>query len=685
MTDELDLRALFDQEATVLLERLSQGALELEDRPDDAELVASLFRAAHTLKGSAALVELHPIARTAHALEDLLQAVRSGTIDPTTAVVDAVLDTVDAVREAIPRLMTGADPGPAPDAAAARVRAVLEGTAMPPAAAPPPAAPPLAAPGPDDPEPDPPAAPDHGGEETIAVPLSRLDRLVRLAGEGRTARLRLAAALGEHATDPEVDAALVDLERALGALQRQTLQARMVTFERIAEPLRRGVRDVARATGKEVDYALDGEGVELDRGVLDALREPLLHLVRNAVDHGIEPPGERVAAGKAPSGTLRIAARRRGADLVVEVRDDGRGLDPDALRARLPGAAGLSDAAVVERLFEPGVSTATAVTDLSGRGVGLDAVRTALQRVRGTVRAAGEPGRGTTFTLTVPVTLAVVRCLLVATGGERYAIPSHAVSTVVEASADALVGLEGGRAVWVGGDVVPVAELHDAVGAAPSGASAQAVVLATGGRRLALRVDALLGQRDVTVQELGRALGRVELVAGASIDADGSVLLVLDPVALAARAGALRAPAAPSTPADAAPSRAAAGATVLVVDDALTVRELQRAILERAGYAVLLAEDGEAALRVLDRERPDLVLTDVEMPRLDGFGLVEMIRGRADLAGMPVLIVSSRDDEADRRRGLEAGADGYIVKQAFDEPTLLGWVGRMLGTEDLPA
>ncbi len=679
MTD-LDLRPIFAGEAATLLERLSQGALTLEESGDDPDQLASLFRAAHTLKGSAALVGFDEIAATAHELEDLLAKVRVGAMAPSAAVVDAVLATVDAIREATDRLMAGQDAGPLPAEAARRVRAVLEGTAAPPRAAPappPPAPPPVPAP--------PQSVP---AEETIAVPLSRLNRLVRLAGEARTARLRLEGAVGpEVAQDPDVDAAFADLERTLAELQRQTLESRMVTLDRIAEPLRRAVRDIARATGKEVDYALEGERVELDRGVLDALREPLLHLVRNAVDHGIEPPSERVGSGKPPAGRVRVVARRRGPDLVVEVTDDGRGLDPARLREKLTNADHLTDAQLVDRLFEPGVSTAEQVTDVSGRGVGLDAVRSALARVRGTVRAHGTPGQGTTFTLTVPVTLALLRCLLVRAGTERYALPAHAIATVTEAGTDALVGLEGGRAVWAGGDIVPVADLATAVGAPDAGAGEHAVVLVSGGRRLALRVDELLGQRDLTVQELGRALGRVDLVAGASIEADGSVLLVLDPVTLAVRASAGRPAAAGAAPGDAGDGAApgTAGApTVLVVDDALTVRELQRSILERAGYRVVVAADGEAALAALGRGRADLVLTDIEMPKLDGFELVEAIRARPELASMPVLIVSSLADEAARRRGMEAGADGYIVKQAFDEATLLAAVSRVLGEERVP-
>lgn len=737
--NEAELRMLFAQEADILLAQLSSGALELEQGTASPADIDRLFRSAHTLKGSAALVGLHEVSTVTHALEDLLEPLRAGELAPSPDIVDVILDTVDALRIAIPRLLAGEPIGVVDPQLVARLTAAA-GRELPDAPRAPvvpsvPVRPPLAEPSaPPAPIPDPPFAgsgppgpmeeplaryipppPPRPGfvpppapkappfsepplvvdpgsteattgpavpVETVAVPLERLDRLVRLAGEARTARLRVAGAVGpEPAADPDVEAAFADLDRALETLQLQLLQARMITLAAVAEPLQRAVRDVARASGKAVDYALEGERVELDRGVLDALREPLLHLVRNAVDHGIEPAEERVAAGKPPTGTVRVHATRRGQALQLRVTDDGRGPDPERIRRKL-GAPQLTDAEALDRLFAPGVSTAETVTAVSGRGVGLDVVRTAVERVRGTVEASGVPGEGTTFTIAVPVSLAVVRCLLVRAGGEHYAIPGHAVSTIVEAQAEALVGLEGGAAVWVGGDIVPLTPLARLLGGTGTrpGADGPAVVIVSGTRRQAVRVDELLGQRDVTLQSLGDVLPANDLIAGASIEADGSVLLVLDPATLMARAtdrrgrggdGSTATPAVrPATPEP---------ATILVVEDALTVRELQRSILERAGYTVVTAADGRLGLAALADLRPDLVLTDIEMPNLDGFGLIEAIRAQPQLASVPVLIMSSREDPEDRARGLQVGADGYIVKQAFDEATLLAAVRRMLG------
>lgn len=637
-----DLRSLFAAEASGQLDRLGDGALALERGEADPELVAALFRDAHTLKSSSALVGLPEISTVAHALEDVLGELRAGRRPADAEVVQAILDATDRIRA----LMAGdraAEDAPAPVPA-------------------------------EEPEP---SAPD----DTITVALGRLDRLVRTSGEAVAQLLRLREQVRHAlADDPDAEATLLALERSLGVLRDQALGARMTSFAAVAAPLRRAVRDVAAARGRTIGYELEGERVEIDRAILDALREPLLHLVRNAADHGIEDPQARRAAGKPETGTVRVRAVRRGPEVVITVRDDGAGLDLDALRAAA-GAPDLDDAQAAELVFRPGLSTAAALTDVSGRGVGLDAVRVGVEALRGRVRVSTERGHGTTFRIVVPITLAVLPCVVVAAGGERYALPTHATVTLVEEPAAARVGLEGGSAVWVGGEIVPLVELTAIVGGTGAG-TGPALVLGVGDRgRCALRVDAVEGQRDLTVSELGGVLPRSALVAGASIEPDGSVLLVLDPLAIGERlrraggpppAGADEPPSGPAAPARPAPG-------VLVVDDALTVRELQRSILRRAGYEVRTAVDGRDALALLAEERPDLVVTDVEMPGLDGLGLTRAIRATPALASLPVLMVTSRASPEDRRLGLEAGADAYLVKQDFDEAQLLAAVRRLLG------
>jgi two-component system chemotaxis sensor kinase CheA len=528
-------------------------------------------------------------------------------------------------------------------------------------AAEPEAAPPRA------PLPPPPAATPAG--EAIPVPVASLDDLVRLVGESAAALLRIGRLIEDELGDEpgNVDE-YRELSHVLSELRERTMRARMVSVATIAGPLRRGVRDISRSTGKRVRWELLGEQTVLDRHVLEQLREPLVALVRNAVDHGIEAPDERVAQGKPREGVVRVHATQAGGDVLIAVSDDGRGIDVERVRAQ----AG-EDADAFRAIFSPGVSTARAVTGVSGRGVGLDSVRTAVEQLRGRIEVRSQPGRGTEFLISVPMTLAVLRCLLVRAGEHQYALPMHSTTTAREANGDGVVSVDGRPALLLDGEPVRLLPLAAALGLGDGAPfRGPAVILSTASGRHAFGVDELLGQRDVVVKDVGRVLGRLPLVAGASVEPDGSIMLVLDPEGLIAGASDAPAPA-PVARADGGPERAA---RILVVDDALTIRELQRSILERAGYDVAVAADGEDALRRLAEHRPDLVLTDIEMPRLDGFALTEAIRARDDAT--PVLILTSRAAEEDRRRGLEAGADGYLVKSAFDAGALLEAVEDLL-------
>jgi two-component system chemotaxis sensor kinase CheA len=523
--------------------------------------------------------------------------------------------------------------------------------------------------------------------------VERLDELVRLVGEASAAALRI----GRLATDQlEAEPAgvpeLHELTRALERLQERTLQARMVPFGTIAEPLRRAVRDLARSLGRSVELELRGQETELDRGVLEQVADPLLHLVRNAIDHGIEPPEARLAAGKPAHGTVRVHAMPLGSEVVVTVADDGRGIDLERVRERAGASGdsldGVGDEEALYAIFRSGLSTAATVSEVSGRGVGLDVVRTSLAAVRGRVEVHSEPGAGSEFRLSVPITLAVLPCLLVETaGGRRFAIPMHSVVSA-EAAGGAEDWVEGQAVIRVRDQILPVSDLAVTLdGTTPTEARAgdrPAVVVASMTRRHAFRVDALLGQRNLVVKDLGRLLPRLDLLAGAALEPDGAILLVLDVSGLVDRArwirSAARSTGDPRASAAPAASPAPAGPpSVLVVDDTAVVRELERSILEEAGYRVRTARDGREALAALAGEQPDLVVTDVDMPGLDGLELTRAIRADPALAGLPVMVVTSKAAEADRRRAMDAGADAYLVKGDLDQRALLEVVGRLLG------
>ena len=702
--DEAEFRELFAQEAAARLARLGEQLLMLEESGNDPELVSSIFREAHTLKGAAAVVGIDDAGRVAHALEDLLEGVRSGERLASAELVDVALAAVDGLTEMVPRLVAGEN---CHDAATVLEQQLArwcngesEGTGAVTVAVRVEEEPPTLPTPPSNAAPTPPVPPElpgptmapgaphprRGEGERIMVPVSRLDELVRLVGESAAAHLRIGRMLGQHlGVDPATLTEFRDLSRVLNDLQERTMRARAVPVSTITDQLHRAVRDLARSLGKQVRWEVRGEDTELDRGMLQQLADPLIHLVRNAVDHGIESPEVRREAGKDEHAFVRLHAMQLGSEVIITVTDDGRGIDVERVReeAALRGTDvdHLTDEEVLFLVFRSGLSTARFVSDISGRGVGLDVVRASVDAVRGRIEVRSEAGAGTEFRIIVPMTLAVLPCLLVAVGDRRFALPMHSVTVAQADAPEVMAHAEGREVVWVGDEPVTISNLHETLGVDGTPTQGAAVVVvASVTRRHAFRVDAILGQSDVVVKGLGRLLPRLDVLAGASVEPDGSILLVLDAPgvierARLARAGSERI----SVAIDEELRPRVRHGSILVVDDALTVRELQRSILERHGFEVRLAGDGVEALALLAERPADLVLTDVEMPRMDGFALTEAIRAQPNLANVPIVVLTSRADEEDRQRGLEAGADGYIIKSAFDETGLLAVLDRLLG------
>ena len=693
---EDEFRQLFAQEAETRLARLGEQLLQLEEAGNDEELIASIFREAHTLKGAAAVVGIDEVTRVAHVLEDLLEQLRSGERLASPELIDALLASVDGLAEMTPAILRGEDRSAAAAAIEAQLRTAARRSdhldeADPaedawPAEAP---SPTLAGDGPTG------GRPSRSNHESVMVPVERLDELVRLVGESAAAHLRIGRMLTERlSVDPGTVSEFRDLSLVLNDLQERTMRARMVPVATVTDQLHRSVRDLARAQGKQVRWEVRGGETELDRSVLKQLADPLLHMVRNAVDHGVERPEERAAAGKPEQATISLHAMQLGSDVIVAVSDDGRGIDvgrvrEQATRGGADDVSSLSDEETVYAIFRSGLSTASFISDVSGRGVGLDVVRASIDAVRGRIEVHSEPGAGCEFRIIVPITLAVLPCVLIDAGGQRYAIPMHSVLLAQISSPATEAHAEGRAVAWVGEQPVPVSSLSATLGTGTQETAGDAedsprgpvVVLAGVTRTHAFRVEALLGRRDVVVKGLGRLLPRLAVLAGASVEPDGSILLVLDAPGLIDRARLARAAARVAPEADQSGKTPPRRGTILVVDDALTVRELERSILERAGYEVRTAGNGIEAMAQLAEQPVDLVLTDVEMPRMDGFALTEAIRAHPGLTNVPVLILSSRASEEDRRRGLEVGADGYIVKSAFDETKLVGAVERLLGRQ----
>jgi two-component system, chemotaxis family, sensor kinase CheA len=512
---------------------------------------------------------------------------------------------------------------------------------------------------------------------TLEVPVARIDELNRLVGEASAAQLRVGHVFGsELHLDPDAVTEYRELTKVINQLQEVTERTRMVPVGTLEPILHRTVRDIARAAGKDVRWEVSGEDVEVDRGVLEELVSPLLHLVRNSVGHGVEMPEVRLAAGKTKQAVVGLHAAQVGSKVVISISDDGAGINVAAVRASAAKAgvdvSGLNEEDSLHLIFRSGISTAKVLTEDSGRGVGLDVVATAVAAIHGTVQVVNHPGLGAEFRIVVPITLTVVPCLIVSISGQSFALPLQGIVRMLEAQHVQIVG--GRQLAVVDGRAIPVSDLAALLGL-PSAEKGPWVLLGTEDSSHAFQVETVVQKRDVVVRGLTGRLRDLKSVSGASIEPNGTILLVLDVPNLLARAASVTiAPDGSDKPAAPPPQL-----SVMVVDDALMVRELQRSILERGGYAVRTASDGVEALAMLAELPADLVVTDVEMPNLDGLHLIQSIRRHPRLANIPVLIVSSHGSDEDRQRGLDAGADAYIVKTSFDEVGLLSAVSRLLG------
>jgi two-component system chemotaxis sensor kinase CheA len=475
-----------------------------------------------------------------------------------------------------------------------------------------------------------------------------------------------------------------ELESAAMPIERELRQIRMLPFQQACDGLHRAVRDLASSRDRQVALTIEGGELELDRSILEKMRSPLLQLVRNAIDHGIEAVGEREAAGKSPQGQIVVSAAIEGNRAHICVADDGRGLDLQAVaeRSRVEGLAIPSDPeALADLIFEPGVSTAQAITALSGRGVGLDVVKTTVTALRGTVGVTSRPGEGTRFDISLPLTLSAFSALLMRVGKTSFAIDLENILRVVPVDAGDIVSADGRNILVLQGRQVPVVFLADLLrlGGEPSATEAKenpiAVVLVDGERQVAFLVDQVIGNQEIVVKPLGERLRQVRYVSGGSVLPDGDLALILNASELIAGSFAL------------APSRVSADALkgslrtpkrLLVVEDSMTTRMLVVSVLEASGYAVEAAADGVDAWAILEAMEVDLVVSDVEMPRMDGIDLTEKIRKTPRTRDIPIILLTARETEDDRLRGLQAGADAYLVKSAFDQTALLDTIQRLL-------
>lgn len=732
---------------------LNQGLLALEQDPTSPERLEPLMRAAHSIKGAARLVGIEPVVKLAHAMEDGFVAAQNSEIVLSAEHMDvllkgadtilaiamhegeladwydanrqdylSLLDDVNAIlkgesgvvtetrAEAVPAAASEArpEPGEAGDADTAVKPALKKNTA---------------------PQKD----------RVLRVSAELVNRLMGLAGESlvesrwlypyseslrrlkrqQTDLVCMIDSLRERMERQQVSD---DMRGLLRDAQRQASQCREVMSDRLNElesydrrlsnlssrlhrevvgsrmrpfidgvhGFPRMVRDISRSLKKDVQLIIEGETTMVDRDILDKIEAPLNHIIRNAIDHGLESPEERVAAGKPAKGTIRLRAYHNAGMLSIVVGDDGRGIDLDRLRNKIV-EKGLIDAAMAETLSEmeltdflflPGFSTKDKVSEISGRGVGLDVVYDAMQEMRGNVRATSKSGQGTRFHMQLPLTLSVIPALLVEIAGEPYAFPLARIDRIASVRQSEVSEAEGNQFVVLDGKnvgLVSASQILEKESGMEHAGLMSVVVLNERNHYYGMVVDKFLGERELVVQVMPEALGKVQDISSAALMEDGSPLLIVDvddlirsieKVLKTARLGKVSSILEEET---------ALCKTVLVVDDSITVREVERKLLERAGYQVETAVDGVDGLNMLRSQPFDMLVTDVDMPRMNGIDLVKTLRQDASLRSLPVLMVSYKDREEDKLRGLEAGADYYLTKGSFHDETLLQAVVDLVG------
>jgi two-component system, chemotaxis family, sensor histidine kinase and response regulator WspE len=740
---DASLLELFSLEAEAQVQVLSTGLLALERDPTQADHLESCMRAAHSLKGAARIVGVDAGVSVAHVMEDCLVSAQERRMVLRAEHIDALLQGTDLLtRIATPGNNVGAEDIEAYVALLGRLLDPSAPTAAPPRIEIP--VEPVRVEMPDfaSMEPGEPVARKkrvtEDGERVLRVTAGRLNSLLDLSSKSlvETQRLKpwlatmqrlkrqqsgglraledLNVHLKDHALSLQAQEALNDARRLLAETQQVLVQkiaeldefawqgsqraqmlydtalaCRMRPFADVLSGQVRMVRDLGRNLGKQVRLEIEGEKTQVDRDVLEKLEAPLTHLLRNAVDHGIEMPEQRLSAGKPAEGLIRLRASHQAGLLVLELSDDGGGVDLERVRRTIverglspeQTAASLSEEELLAFLFLPGFSLRDKVTEVSGRGVGLDAVQHMVRQLRGAVVLEQTAGEGSRFHLEVPLTLSVVRSLVVEVGGEAYAFPLAHIERMCDLAPDDIVQVEGRQHFWYEGrhvGLVAATQLLNRPVTPNSGQALKVVVIREREVIYGVAVERFIGERTLVVLPLDERLGKVQdISAGALLD-DGSVVLIVDVEDLLrsveklldtgrleriARQNEAQAP----------------RKRILVVDDSLTVRELERKLLLNRGYDVAVAVDGMDGWNALRSEEFDLLITDIDMPRMDGIELVSLLRRDSRLQSLPVMVVSYKDREEDRRRGLDAGADYYLAKASFHDDALLDAVVELIG------
>ncbi len=744
-------------EAFELIEQLDQDLVELENNPEDLELLNSIFRVAHTIKGSSSFLNLDILTKLTHHMEDVLNKARKGELVLTPHVMDAVLESTDLMKTLLSSIRdTGSDENADIDIEpiCKRLDAISNGNEI------------VEENNVEEeikkePEPEPEPVEDEadysnmsdeeveaeierllkekkeekekkkkkqsveqpkpqskqvtsktnqksvqnnnstkknnnkkgsapvkksGGsslEQTIRVEVKRLDHLMNLIGELVLGKNRLLKIYDDVEERYEGEKFLEELTQVVSSvssvttdLQIAVMKTRMLPIAKVFNKFPRMVRDLSRELKKHIDLKISGEDTELDKSIIEEIGDPLVHIIRNSCDHGIEDEETRIAKGKPAQGTIELKAYNEGNSIVIEIVDDGKGLDPDMLinKSIEKGiitereADNLSEKEILGLIFKPGFSTAATVTNVSGRGVGMDVVKTNIEKLNGIIDIDSEVGKGTIIKLKIPLTLAIIQALLVGAQEEYFAIPLSSVLETVRVTTEEIYSIEGKDVLRLRDEILPLVRLSDIFGVEKIFDDSEhlyIVVLALADSKLGVIVDTLVGQEEIVIKSLGDYLQNIPGIAGATIRGDGKVTLIIDVGALMELAknttGSIKKEIA-STTTDI--KKEAKDYQVLIVDDSKTDRTIMKKALNPLGVSITEAVNGMEALQLLKTGdvKFDIVLIDIEMPKMDGYTLAGEIRKYSRYKNLPLIAVTSRASKSDRMRGVEVGMTEYVTK-----------------------
>ena len=694
-------------ETNEIIENLDHDLVELESNQNDLELLNKIFRGAHTMKGSSSFLGFNKLAELTHHAEDILNKLRKGEMVVTREIMDTLLEFVDKTKQIISDIENGTDNTDCTSviedlklASEGKLTSKTKNTSAAQTAAAP-APKPQAAPKQEAPKVVHQATPV---EQTIRVDVSRLDSLVNLVGELVLSRNMLSQIAGELENKFENEYLVEQLLVATNSigmntteLQLAIMKTRMIAIGKVFNKFPRVVRDIARDTGKEIELIISGEETELDKQVIESIGDPLLHMIRNSCDHGVETPDVRLAKGKPRMGTVNLSAYHEGNHVVIEIKDDGAGMDPNKLKRKaiekgvitVDEANSMDDKQAFALIFKPGFSTAEKITNISGRGVGMDVVRTNIEKLNGIITIDSKIDEGSTFYLKLPLTLAIIQALLVEVAGETFAIPLASVVETVRITNEEIHSFEGREVLKLRDRVLSLIRLDEAFALDElEQDEIYVVVVALAEKQLGFIVDKLIGQEEIVIKSLGDYLGGNPGIAGATITGDGRVRLILDVAGvievaqnMPRRIRNTKKLSSNKRAAVQTASKKTNAVKVLICDDSSTDRKITKKILESQDWIETVeAPSGKDALSLLERDSSiDLIISDIMMPDMDGFRLARSIREKG--YDIPIIAMSARMEPADRKKMNASGMNAFIQKP-INQQLLLDKIDELISQKN---